>query len=119
MIYVLLGLCVAFLVVITILVLVLRAEITHGRSMLAVAQVAGEQLLKATLNQIEAQVQRDAAIVRATAAQAAADRGIAQLAATQEQRNIAVAKLADRLKTDIIGMSDADAIAAINAELGL
>lgn len=114
MLYVLLGLCVAFLLVIGYLAYALRGATVSERASMGAERIAGQEQLKAERNQIEAERQRDEAIVKAATAMTTADKAIAQLATTQAALNAATGRLTEQIKRDVLGASDEDAIRIVN-----
>ena len=118
MIYALLGLCVAFLLVIAYLAYALVKSVKSERVSMASETIATKAQLTAERNQIEAERQRDEAAVKAATAQATADKALGQLATTQAALNAATTRLVEQVKRDVLGASPAQVTQIVADLLG-
>lgn len=100
------------------LVLVGRGLIARVSEAQERERVAQQEQLKQERSMDEAESQRDAALVKATQAQAAADKAIAQLAATQKLYEMAHAELVKRVSAAMVTATPQQAIDEVNRILG-
>lgn len=118
MIYAVIGLAVVFAGVTLYQLISSRADRKDARAAMAAERIAGIAQLHAERNQLEAERQRDEAIVKAATAQASADKAMEQLATTQAALNAATGRLTEHIEKQVLGASPAQIASIVSDLLG-